>query len=859
MVDKKDSQDKKKKTLTLSKSVELNKIVDAGHIRQSFSHGRSKTVSVEVKKKRTIDPNDASSSKTVVEKLMQHGSETSDKLTSTEIEARLKALQDAQQSKPEPRMPRHVHVEESSHPEPEEGVEATDQTKTEESKDIEASPSTPDSSSTPTPTKPSEPEESAPAATENVPPAKAYENPFRINKTYLGKIDLDDETEDSRAAKKGPKNTPDRKTLSVGSRKSGHGDIKRNFSRMSVQDAMGDSEEEKTRSLASLRRAREKEKQKLHKSLGLDETKKIIREVIIPDVLTVQELSNRMAERSSDVIKTLMKLGVIATINQAIDSDTAELVVAEFGHTPKRVSESDIEIGLVGEDDPEELKMPRPPVVTVMGHVDHGKTSLLDTIRKSSIVSHEAGGITQHIGAYQVVMPSGGRITFIDTPGHAAFSQMRARGANVTDIVVLVVAADDGVMEQTVEAINHAKAAQVPIIVAINKIDKPDARPERVKTELLKYDIVLEDMGGDIMSVEISAKNNINIDKLEEIILLQAELLNLSANPNRLAEGVVIEAKIETGRGAVATVLVQRGTLKVGDFFVAGAEWGKVRALVDYNGQRITEAGPSVPVEVLGFDGPPNPGDAFVVAENESKAKDVVEFRKNQLRNKIVPSQKVTLDKLLSQAKGGKKELTVIIKSDVQGSAEAIASSLNKITENNDEVMVRILHTGIGAINESDITLASTTNAFVVGFNVRANPQAREMSQKLGVEVRYYSIIYNIIDDAKAILGGLLSPNLHEKFLGNAEIREIFNITKVGKVAGCFITEGIVKRGAQVRLLRDNVVIHEGKLKTLKRFKDEIKEAKEGYECGMAFENYNDIRQGDIIECFEVEQVARQL
>ncbi|KAB2833836.1 MAG: translation initiation factor IF-2, partial [Caedimonadaceae bacterium] len=515
---------------------------------------------------------------------------------------------------------------------------------------------------------------------------------------------------------------------------------------MSVQDAMGDSEEEKTRSLASLRRAREKEKQKLHKSLGLDETKKIIREVIIPDVLTVQELSNRMAERSSDVIKTLMKLGVIATINQAIDSDTAELVVAEFGHTPKRVSESDIEIGLVGEDDPEELKMPRPPVVTVMGHVDHGKTSLLDTIRKSSIVSHEAGGITQHIGAYQVVMPSGGRITFIDTPGHAAFSQMRARGANVTDIVVLVVAADDGVMEQTVEAINHAKAAQVPIIVAINKIDKPDARPERVKTELLKYDIVLEDMGGDIMSVEISAKNNINIDKLEEIILLQAELLNLSANPNRLAEGVVIEAKIETGRGAVATVLVQRGTLKVGDFFVAGAEWGKVRALVDYNGQRITEAGPSVPVEVLGFDGPPNPGDAFVVAENESKAKDVVEFRKNQLRNKIVPAQKVTLDKLLSQAKGGKKELTVIIKSDVQGSAEAIASSLNKITENNDEVMVRILHTGIGAINESDITLASTTNAFVVGFNVRANPQAREMSQKLGVEVRYYSIIYNIID-----------------------------------------------------------------------------------------------------------------
>lgn len=850
MVDKKDSQDKKKKTLTLSKSVELNKIVDAGHIRQSFSHGRSKTVSVEVKKKRTIDPGDASSSKTVVEKLMEHGLEAAgDKLTSTEIEARLKALQDAQQSKPEPRMPRHVPVEDSPSLEVEEA--ATEQPVEETPKSDEAP--EPDSS----PAQTSKPEEIAPVAPESNPNPKTYENPFRINKTYLGKIDLNDD--DARSTKKGPKTSADRKTLSVGSRKGGQPEVKRNFSRMSVQDALGDSVEEKTRSLASLRRAREKEKQKLHKSLGLEESKKIIREVIIPDVLTVQELSNRMAERSSDVVKTLMKLGVIATINQAIDADTAELVVSEFGHTPKRVSESDIEIGLVGEDDPEALKMPRPPVVTVMGHVDHGKTSLLDTIRKSSIVSHEAGGITQHIGAYQVVMPSGGRITFIDTPGHAAFSQMRARGANVTDIVVLVVAADDGVMEQTVEAINHAKAAQVPIIVAINKIDKPDARPERVKTELLKYDIVLEDMGGDVMSVEISAKNNINIDKLEEIILLQSELLHLGANPNRLAEGVVIEAKIETGRGAVATVLVQRGTLKVGDFFVAGAEWGKVRALVDYNGQRITEAGPSVPVEVLGFDGPPNPGDAFVVAENEAKAKDVVEFRKNRIRNKIVPTQKVTLDKLLSQAKGGKKELAVIIKSDVQGSAEAIASSLNKITENNDEVMVRILHTGIGAINESDITLASTTNAFVVGFNVRANPQAREMGQKIGVEVRYYSIIYNIIDDAKAILGGLLSPNLHEKFLGNAEIREVFNITKVGKVAGCFITEGVVKRGAQVRLLRDNVVIHEGKLKTLKRFKDEIKEAKEGYECGMAFENYNDIRQGDIIECFEVEQVARQL
>lgn len=848
MVDKKDSQDNKKKTLTLSKSVELNKIVDAGHIRQSFSHGRSKTVSVEVKKKRTIDASDATgSSKTAIEKLRAHGTESGDKLTASEIEARIKALQDAKRAGDEPKSVRHVHVEE---PVVEDAVEE------------EAHPATEaDAPQIETPPEPPVQIQEEPEATivPDQPSPKVFENPFRINKNFLGKIDLDEDTDDARTAKRASKAPGDRKTLSVGSRKSPHSDAKRNFSRMTVQDAMGDSEEEKTRSLASLRRAREKEKQKLQKSQGMDDLKKIVREVIIPDVITVQELSNRMAVRSADVIKSLMKLGVISTINQPLDADTAELVVSEFGHTPKRVSESDIEIGLVGEDDPQELKQPRPPVVTVMGHVDHGKTSLLDTIRKSSVVSHEAGGITQHIGAYQVVMPTGGRITFIDTPGHAAFSQMRARGANVTDIVVLVVAADDGVMEQTVEAINHAKAAGVPIIVAINKIDKPDAKPERVKTELLKYDIILESLGGDVMSVEISAKNNINIDKLEEIILLQADMLNLGANPNRLAEGVVIEAKIETGRGAVATVLVQRGTLKVGDIFVAGSEWGKVRALIDYNGRKCTEAGPSMPVEVLGFDGPPNPGDDFVVAENESKAKDVVEFRKNRLRNKVMPAQKITLDKLLSQAKGGKKELAVIIKSDVQGSAEAIATSLSKITENNEEVMVRILHTGIGAINESDITLASTTNAFIVGFNVRANPQARDMSTKMGVQVRYYSIIYNIIDDAKAILGGLLSPNLHEKFLGNATIREVFNITKVGKVAGCFVTEGVVKRGAQVRLLRDNVVIHEGKLKTLKRFKDEVKEVKESYECGMAFENYNDIRENDVIECFEVEQVAREL
>jgi translation initiation factor IF-2 len=566
-----------------------------------------------------------------------------------------------------------------------------------------------------------------------------------------------------------------------------------------------------------------------------------------------------MAERGVDVVKSLMRMGVMATVNQVIDADTAELVVTEFGHRLRRVAESDVEIGLRGEEDLEEVLEPRAPVVTVMGHVDHGKTSLLDALRSTDVAAHEAGGITQHIGAYQVTLSGSKQITFIDTPGHQAFTSMRARGANITDIVVLVVAADDGIMEQTVEAIRHAKAAQVPIIVAINKIDRPDARPDRVRQELLQHELVVEELGGDVLNVEVSATKRTNLDKLEEAILLQAELLDLKANPNRSAEGVVLEAKLERGRGPVATVLIQRGTLRVGDIFVSGGEWGRVRALVDDRGQSQREAGPSTPIEVLGLNGTPLAGDDFIVAESESRAREVTDFRQRRRRETAAAAAgRGTLEQMFSQiAAGVAKELPIVVKSDVQGSLEAIVGSVTKLST--DEVAVRVLHSAVGGITESDVILAKATNAVIIGFNVRANPQARELARRDGVEIRYYSIIYDVIDDMRAALSGLLTPTLRERFLGNAEIREVFNITRVGKVAGCRVTEGTVRRGAKVRLLRDNVVIHEGALKTLKRFKDEVREVQQGFECGMAFENYHDIQSGDVIECFELEEVARAL
>ena len=586
---------------------------------------------------------------------------------------------------------------------------------------------------------------------------------------------------------------------------------------------------------------------------------KVIKEVIIPEIITVQELANRMAEKSADVIKKLMSLGVMATINQPIDADTAQIVVEELGHKFKRVADSDVEEAIKGAEDTPDQMLPRAPVVTVMGHVDHGKTSLLDALRETNVAAREAGGITQHIGAYQIVTPKGDKITFIDTPGHEAFSEMRARGAKVTDIVVLVVAANDGIMPQTIEAIRHAQAAEVPIVVAINKIDLPGADPMKVKTALLQHGIAVEELGGESLCAEVSAKKRINIDKLLEAILLQAEILDLKANPNRTADGTVIEAKMEKGRGSVATVLVQRGTLKVGDICIAGKEWGRVRAMFNEMGHKVQEAGPATPVEVLGLQGTPAAGDDFTVVADENQAREVTNYRIRKERDaKLVKSAKSAMEQMLDKIKSGEiKHLPVIIKADVQGSIEAIEGTLNKLS--NDEVSVQILHSAVGPISESDITLAKASNAFVIGFNVRAIPQARGMARRDGVDIRYYSIIYDVADDVKKGLEGMLSPELKEKILGYAEIRNVFNITGVGKVAGCMVTEGLVKRGAKVRLLRDNVVIHDGNLGQLKRFKEDVKEVKEGYECGMSFENYNDIQVGDFIECYEIEAIAAKL
>jgi len=587
---------------------------------------------------------------------------------------------------------------------------------------------------------------------------------------------------------------------------------------------------------------------------------KIVKEVIIPEVITVQELANRMAEKSADVIKKLMALGVMATINQAIDADTAQIIVEEMGHKWKRVADSDVEDVLKNEaDDAAEKQLPRAPVVTVMGHVDHGKTSLLDALRETNVAAKEAGGITQHIGAYQIEVDGGKKITFIDTPGHEAFSEMRARGAKVTDIVVLVVAANDGIMPQTIEAIRHAQAAEVPIVVAINKIDLPGADPMKVKTALLQHGIAVEEMGGEYLCAEVSAKKRININKLLEAILLQAEILDLKANPNCKARGTVIEAKMEKGRGSVATVLVQQGTLQIGDIIIAGKEWGHVRAMFNEHGQKIHTAGPATPAEILGLQGTPAAGDNFNVVEDETQAKEIVNYRIQKERDaKLVKSAKSAMEQMLDKIKSGEiKHLPVVIKADVQGSIEAIEGTLNKLSTN--EVSVQILHSAVGPISESDVTLAKASHALIIGFNVRAIPQARDMARRDGIDIRYYSIIYDVADDVKKGLEGMLSPELKEKILGYAEIRNVFNITGVGKVAGCMVTEGLVKRGAKVRLLRDNVVIHDGNLGQLKRFKEDVKEVKDGYECGMSFENYNDIQVGDFIECYEIETIAAKL
>ncbi len=617
------------------------------------------------------------------------------------------------------------------------------------------------------------------------------------------------------------------------------------------------ADEEPEHSVAAFKRRN----QRRMRAMVAEPKEKLVREVTIPEVITIQELANRMAEPARSVIAILMKQGQMMKITDSIDADTAQLIAEELGHTVKRVAESDVEEGLFDvADDPEALA-PRPAVVTVMGHVDHGKTSLLDAIRTTEVAAGEAGGITQHIGAYQVTSPSGTKITFIDTPGHAAFTAMRARGARVTDIVVLVVAADDGVMPQTVEAINHAKAAKAPMIVAINKIDKADSKPERVRTELLQHEIQVESLGGDVLDVEVSATKKINLDKLLEAIGLQSEILDLKANPARPAEGTVIEAKLDRGRGPVATVLVQRGTLRPGDLVVAGAEWGRVRALVSDTGLPVTSAGPSTPVEVLGFSGTPDAGDRLAVVDSESRAREVTDYRARQKREKTAAREsgmRGSLEQMMAQVKtSGRKDFPLVIKADVQGSNEAIAGALDKL--GTDEVAARMLHSGVGGITESDVRLAEASNAVIIGFNVRANKEAREAAERAGIEIRYYNIIYNLVDDVKQAMSGLLAPSVRETLLGNAQILEIFKVSKVGNIAGCRVTDGTVERGANVRLLRDNVVIHEGKLSQLKRFKDDAREVSAGQECGMAFENYQDMKVGDVIECYRVETVQRSL
>ena len=841
-------QEKQPLKLNTPGRLELKKTVESGQVRQSFSHGRSKAVMVEVKRKRTFAPGDGGRMTEVTAPAQETGvalaevgsaveraeaalGDASHSLTETERAGRLRALESANESAKLEEEQRRVEEELEAKRRAEMDTEARRLAEAEAARlALEAA------------TRP--PGAAAPAAGEaaqaRVPAAAVA--PARPREAVP-------EDDDERGKRKAvaPKPASTRR-----------GQQRRRHGKLTISQALEGDGQERMRSLASVRRQRERMRALQERQTHQPPTR-VIREVVVPETITVQDLANRMAERGGEVVKALMKMDIMATINQTIDADTAELVVEEFGHRAKRVSAADVEVGLSGSPDMEAQLKSRPPVVTVMGHVDHGKTSLLDALRATDVAEHEAGGITQHIGAYQVTQEAGGKITFIDTPGHAAFTEMRSRGANVTDIVVLVVAADDGIMAQTVEAINHAKAAGVPIIVAINKIDRPDADPERVKQEMLQHELVVEDLGGDILTVEVSAKERLNLDKLMEAIALQAELLELKVNPDRSAEGVVIEARVERGRGSVATVLVQRGTVAVGDVFVAGSEFGRVRALINEHGENVPDAGPSVPVEVLGLNGTPNAGDDFVVVETEARARDIASFRVGAKRDSSFAAQgRGSLEQMLALIKeGAAKELPIVVKTDVHGSLEAIVTSLEKV--GNEEVKVRVLHAGVGGINESDMTLARATDATIIGFNVRANPQARDLARRDSIEIRYYSIIYDVIDDIKTALTGLLAPQRREKFLGYAQIREVFSVSKSGKVAGCMVTEGNVRRGAKVRLLRDDVVIHDGTLKTLRRFKDEVKEVREGYECGMAFENYQDIQIGDRIECYEVEEVARTL
>ncbi len=831
-----------------------------GNVKQSFSHGRTKNVVVETKRKKVVVPKPGATKPGAAapgsaSPVIGDPSKRPAGISDAELERRMKALamakareaEDAARRETEERERavererRRAEIEAKEQEEREREERARAKAEEEERKRKEA--------------EIAEERRTAPAAAAPRAAAPTGDDAARAPRAAAA----------AGAAAPAPANPrkidrerDDRAAARVAKPAKGREDEGRRAGKLSLNQALAGGESGRQLSMAAIRRKQERARQKAMG--GMSEREKIVRDVQVPEAITVSELANRMAERVADVVKMLMRNGIMATQNQTIDADTAELVVNEFGHNVTRVSDSDVEQVIDTVEDKVEDLASRPPIVTIMGHVDHGKTSLLDAIRKTKVVAGEAGGITQHIGAYQVTASNGSVLTFLDTPGHAAFTSMRARGAQVTDIVVLVVAADDAVMPQTVEAINHAKAAKVPMIVAINKCDKPSANPQKVRTDLLNHEVVVEEMGGDVQTVEVSALTGKGLDNLLEAIALQSEILELKANPTRAAQGAVIEAKLDVGRGPVATVLVQHGTLRQGDIFVVGEQWGKVRALIDDKGERVKEAGPSVPVEVLGLNGTPEAGDVLNVVETEAQAREIASYREQVSKDKrAAVGAATTLDQLLAKAKADQNvsELPIVVKADVQGSTEAIVQALDKI--GNDEVRVRVIHYGVGAITDSDIGLAEASGCPVIGFNVRANASARNAANQKGVEIRYYSVIYDLVDDVKKAASGLLSAEIKEKFIGYAAIKEVFKVSNVGKVAGCLVTEGVARRSAGVRLLRDNVVVHEGTLKTLKRFKDEVSEVQSGQECGMAFENYDDIRAGDVIEIFERETVERTL
>jgi len=814
----------------------------AGNVKQSFSHGRSKNVVVETKRKRIVVPK-AGTSKTTIQTSNKEGTKNlSSGITDTEMERRLKALQAAKAREADEVAQREANAKEREQEREQKRLE-------QENKQREL--------------KKAEELANEKAAEVEAAKKQAEDQAKRaaIEAKSATKSDAPQRREFGEQKGPRPASPSSRKKDRDGDERSsgrGRGDEGRRSGKLTLSQALDGGERSHQKSMAAMKRKQERARQK---ALGqTQEREKIVREVQVPEAIIVSELANRMAERSAEVVKSLMKMGMMVTQNQVIDADTAELIIEEFGHKIVRVSDSDVEDAITEiEDKPEDLK-PRPPVITIMGHVDHGKTSLLDSIRNAKVVAGEAGGITQHIGAYQVKTKDGTILSFLDTPGHAAFTSMRSRGAQVTDIVVLVVAADDSVMPQTIEAINHAKAAEVPMIVAINKCDKPEANPDNVRTELLQHEVIVEAMSGEVQDVEVSAITGQGLDELLEAIALQAEILELKANSKRAAHGAVIEAQLDVGRGPVATVLVQNGTLKQGDIFVVGEQWGKVRALINDKSERVKEAGPSVPVEVLGLNGTPEAGDVLNVVETEAQAREIAEYRENAAKEKRAAAGAGTsLEQLMAKAKEDENvtEMPILVKADVQGSAEAIVQAMEKI--GNEEVRVRVLHYGVGAITDTDVGLAEASGAPVMGFNVRANASARNSANQKGVEIRYYSIIYDLVDDVKAAASGLLSAEIRENFIGYSQIKEVFKVSGVGKVAGCLVTEGVARRSAGVRLLRDDVVIHEGTLKTLKRFKDEVPEVQSGQECGMAFENYEDIRPNDVIEIFEREEIARKL